>query len=368
MRMSEDRLTILVLTYNRYPRLTRLLRYVSSVQVPYKIRLLDSSTDPFPKSELQEPMDRIGVERRQYDASLSPIAKVFEGLKEVSTPYAVLWADDDFLVPRSLESGVRFLNQNPDYSIVHGESALFQMEHQGHQKAIRWIEPYPQRSLTDSKASRRLLDHLGGHYSVVFYSIHRTENLRKNMSLGFRHGFDRDARAELLSGSLSVIQGKTKKMDCLYMLREVHSEMGSLHEGDEGKGFEVLGWVTKPDFPSESRRFQDCLAQELAEADGIGMEEARGIVKRAFWSYLAREITEECGRFSESKAVRRSGWIGAARRSPVLRAAWHQIRPFLPGAEPELSLAALSRPTSKHHADFILIYRAISQQIGMGYS
>lgn len=354
-----DQLTILVLTYNRYPRLLRLLKYVSSAGLPYAIHVLDSSSDPISSSELRGMLNHQGISYRKYDPAIPSMAKVTEGLREVVTPYVVLWADDDFLVPRSFEEGIRFLGANPDYSVVHGESGLFRVVSRGSRNAIQWIEPYPQRSIAHPTAAERLLAHLGRHYSVVYYSIHRTENLKKNMNHCRRYGFDH-ARGELLSGSLSVIQGKTKSLDCLYMLREVHPEMTSATENG-GRKFDVLDWMTQTNFHSQYQQFLTCLGMELSEADGIEQPQAESIVKQAFLSYLARVIAEDYEQPFEPKPMLKSRLRELAQGLPMLRSIWYRVRPFLPGMEPELSLQALRRSTDRHHADFERIEEAVTR-------
>ncbi len=352
-------LTILILTYNRYPRLLRLLNYVASVRLPYEIHLLDSSSDPLPPGPLQGFLGNPGIRYRKFGSTLPPIAKVSEGLSQVRSPYVVVWADDDFLVPRSLEEGIRFLEEHPDYSVVHGESGLFRLGSGNAISEIRWIEPYPQRSLDDPAASERLMTHLSRSYSVVFYSIHRTGNLKRNMDLcrelEFSYGW-----GELLSGSLSVVQGKTKKLDRLYMLREVHSGMDTWNL--TGKKFSRLSWITEPDFSSKYQQFHHALSGELARQDRIGLEEAEDLVKQAFWLYLANAVLKGWGRRSgRGQAAFGRRLRQAAQDFPILRGAWLRVRRFIPGMEPELSLQALRRSTDRHHADFERIEEAVTR-------
>ncbi len=351
-------LTILIITFNRYPRLRRLLKYISSIRVPYEIHVLDSSSDLPPTGELETLLNHPGIRYQKFEATLPPIAKVSEGLGRVKTPYVVVWADDDFMVPRSLEEGARFLEGHSDYSIVHGESALFRLESEGPRNEIRWIEPYPQRSLTHETASERLRTHLSRSYSVVFYSIHRTENLKKNMdlcrNLEFSYGW-----GELLSGSLSVVQGKTKKLNQLYMLREVHSGMDTWNL--TGKKFSRLSWITEPDFSAKYQQFHQHLSAELSSRDGIGPDQAQEIVEQSFWLYLANAILKGWGRSSAQGRVMLSQRLReAARHVPVLRRVWYPIRRFLPRMEPELSLQALRRSRNRYHVEFQPIEQAVA--------
>jgi hypothetical protein len=88
---------------------------------------------------------------------------------------------------------------------------------------------------------------------------------------------------ELLSCCLSIIRGKAKELDCLYLIRQAHDERLFVPD--------AYDWITSPDWLPSYQIFCDCLMEELAQQDGISVDEAPGEVKGAFWSYLARALT-----------------------------------------------------------------------------
>ncbi|PIQ84372.1 MAG: hypothetical protein COV75_02340, partial [Candidatus Omnitrophica bacterium CG11_big_fil_rev_8_21_14_0_20_63_9] len=118
-------LTILVPTYNRSQLLARLLRYYEACGAPYPMRILDSSDEPATLPALSAPAGRVTQVR--YDAHTLPTTKLFDGLSQVTTPYVVVWADDDLMVPSSIAACAAFLDGHPEASVAHGYSELFQV-------------------------------------------------------------------------------------------------------------------------------------------------------------------------------------------------------------------------------------------------
>lgn len=363
-RLLSDQLTVLIPTYNRYPRLRRLLRYVRSVDLPYRVTVLDSSSDSMDLGELREGLSDSRISHVRYEPSISPVAKLADGLRRVATPYVVVWADDDFLVPAALGEGVRFLEGHRDYSVVHGQAGLFRVASNRDSAAMQWVAPYRQPSLTQETASERLRDHLR-HYSVIAYSIHRTESMKKNMECCRTYGFGY-TWGELAGGSLSVIQGKVKQLNDLYMLRETHPGMDSWREPSQP--FDVFDWVTDPMFPITYDAFRRCLAAELARQDGISVGRAEAVVKEAFWSYVATVLTVKWqAQYGRRQSQARDRLREAAARLPALRQGGRRLQALLQRYREPLSLPALLHPSSPYHADFMPIYQMVTKEVEAGW-
>jgi hypothetical protein len=261
------------------------------------------------------------------------------------------------MIPRVLEEGVCVLEHDRDTSIVHGPSGLFRVE----EDRIQWVSPYLQRSITDPTASARLCNYLQP-YSVTFYSIHRTEALKRNLHLVLQHGLDWHTWGELALGSLAVIQGKARTLARLYVLREGHNGMGSVLD-ERQRAVDPFDWLTDTAFSSQRgtyEAFRDCLVPELVRQDGIDTNQAREVVKRAFWSYLVPQMMEKWSGRNGCETV--AGWDRVreiARCVPGLRSAWRTARGTLPWRQHEISLDTLLHPASRYHDDFMPIYRAI---------
>lgn len=354
---SPAQLTIVVTTYNRYPRLLRLLRYAATVNSSYPILVLDSSHQPIRSPELEARLSGSKVEHVRYAPTLHPFAKTLQGLRRVSTPYVVLWADDDLMAPRTLDAAVNVLETSPGHSLAQGQVALFKVATSLRGREIQWIDPYPAQAIAEANGATRLRAYLS-QYAMIFYAVHRTELIRRNFErccaheLGYFWG-------ELLLGSLSVIQGKVEVLRRLQLLREAHAGMDSFNES--GGRMDVFDWVTGRDFSRSYVVFRGCLAEELAQRDGIAFSRAHASVKEAFWGYLLRALGKgrsEAGSQGRMIAPRSNAWVETARRLPGLRSTWRALRTTRMPSQ-ELTVEAMRRPHSPYHEDFLPMERAI---------
>lgn len=366
MTARSQPLTIVVMTYNRYSQLLRLLRYAVSVQSPYPMVVLDSSSDTAP-GELPKWLRAAGAQYRTSDTTIPPMHKLRDGLSRVSTPYVVQWADDDFLVPGSLAQGVQWLASHPDYSVAHGHGALFLMEESG-DRLVPACMPYWQRAILQDTAVQRLRDQLG-HHSVLNYSIHHTADLMRHVELCCRYEFGY-TWAELVLGALAVIQGKAMKMDRLYLVKEAHAGTDAwwawlrrVEQAGRALAPDVFDWVTEESFPSKYAAFRDCLAGALSQQDGIAFDQAQGLVKEACWSYVANVLAKKRPRREEAqRRTLRARVRAAARQVPAARSAWRMVQSWLSRYD-QMCLPALLRHSSPYHDDFMPIYQALTTTI-----
>ncbi len=356
--MSEVRelLTILVTTYNRYTRLQRLLRYWRRVPTGCPVVILDSSSDAIDPS-IPAACAELGAQLTRFAPSTPPMEKMCAGLAGVTTPYAVFWADDDFLVPESLREAVRFLESHDDRVAVHGEAALF-MTGQPDQPGSVACMPYRQRSLTDATAAERIADHFQ-YYSVLNYATHRTAALRRHVELCAAHGFGY-AWGELALGGLSAASGRVTKLPGLYLLKETHADMDSWNP--VGHRLTVCDWMTGRSFAEQYPAFCECLGQAVAERDGLSLDDGRRLVRVALWTYLAGQInTEIRDAVAPSTGRRRAhAWRSWLAKIPGLRA----LRRALRDAEPaNMTTAGMLRPRSPYHDAFAPVWYAIAKSV-----
>lgn len=357
--------TVLVPTHNRYPFLLRLLQYYRDLGAPFPMRVLDSSSDPADSAQLQMLMSALDVDWRRYDAHTLPTPKLYDGIRGVTTPYVVLWADDDLMVPRTIAAGAEFLEAHRDFSVTHGRSGLFELMtmHGGH--LIVNTCRYPQPSYLDATAADRLL-HYFQESTTLFYSVHRTPNLTKNLERCLSAGLGdwkrqgtflhrSDVWVEQLLGCLALIQGKAQSLDGLYMMRERHAGVDSWEDLEHRLDF--FEFVTSASFARGYQAFSRCLSSALIEA-GISIRDAEGAVKRAAWAWCGDRLVRKWrARYCQPHRATQQRWQGVLRRAPRLRRLWRTVRSRLPAQE--WMLEALLRPSWPYHEDFMPIYQAI---------
>lgn len=349
----SDKVTVLVPTKNRSDFVLRLLHYYRSLKFRGSILVGDSS-DPEHRKEVER---AISLAKRELRVSYSehPPSNNAECVRSllqvVSTPYVALLPDDDFLVPASLYRCAEFLDRAPEYSAAHGVAVLFTLDRAGPYGRVKGVSQYWQRPIEQDTAEHRLLDHLD-HYSVTLFSVHRTNQMRL-MYQNTNALRDKTFVAEIVPCCLSVILGKVKELDCLYLVRQVHAQRYLLPD--------LFDWLTSPDWFQSYEIFRDCLSEALAQQDDIGTDKARKVVKQAFWLYLAKGLNHKWqARYRKEENGTRSYWREVARRVPGLLRVGHKLRSAISSQGSEMSLPALLYPSSSYHADFMPIYRVVN--------
>jgi len=332
-------LTILIPTMNRSDFLIRLLKYYSDTGYKHWIFIGDSSGAYHmerTKNAIHGLEVKLKIIYREYP-DLSNKKCMQQMLIEVSTPYAVYIADDDFLVPNGLEQCIYFLKKNPSYNSVHGIANTFSLQSSGPQGDFSNSYSYRLPSIEAETASQRTLDYLN-NYSVTQFCVHTIDSWRA-MYKDVASLNDRSFAEELLPCCLSVIQGKVKQLDCLYLLRQVHNTRYELPDINE--------WINHPNWNPSYKTFRDCLAEKLARQDDITLNKAKDIVEEAFRSYL-----------NNRKNNMISARLGkAARYVPGMKQVLAYFKHKRSG---NLSLPMLLNPNSPYHSDFMPVYHAVT--------
>ncbi len=358
-----DALTIVIPTRNRTRYLERLLMYFSSTHNPYRIIIGDSS-DPGPlqatRELIQRYSDTLKIEQRPFPPRphLPPgqdgIECVATLLAQAQTPYALYMADDDFIVTEALEKGVRFLEDHPDYCAVNGDAILVGLKRQGEEMVVVGTSDYLQRGFEAERASDRITDHLV-HFGATEFCIKRTAQIRESfqavVSLGINNLFE-----EIFVNCLTMINGKVKKLDQLYMVRQGHAGQTSANS------LSMFDWVVSPAFSSQFSKVVEYLAEKLAAKDQIPLDTARKVLRNGLWFYLAdglkRRWEQFCQPLEEKKPLKKMQL--KARKIEAARLGWVQVRSLIPDRKGRMLLPALQRSTSPFHSAFKPIFNLIS--------
>lgn len=331
----------MITTMNRSDFLIRLLNYYATVGFKYCISIGDSSNAKHvekAKKAINNLEGKLKIIYTEYPG-LNDVECMKKVLESVSTPYAVNLADDDFLIPNSLEKCLIFLENNPSFSSAHGVGIVFNLHSSGAfgQFANIIINRLP--SIEADTASNRISDYLE-NYCVNMFSLHRTGNWQAMIkdSSSFH---DRSFGGELFPCCLSVIQGKVKQLDCFYLMRQNHDARSKLPSKDE--------WINSPNWNAAYNIFIDNLAEEISQKDDISFDEAKGIVKQAFDSYLN----------SQTKSIIYARIGKVARYVPGMN---YLITHFKQKQFGDFSLSTLLNPSSPYHKDFMPVYNIITRQ------
>lgn len=274
----QDRVTIIIPTYNRYPLLLRLLKYYESYAFLGRFCVFDSSSCEKVPPALQLILNSRHIDYYRYEPDIIPIQKICQGINDarIDTPYTVFCADDDFAMPNGIQQSVDFLEKNSDFTIAHGHYIHFWTE--GDNRSFRWRPGYPYVSNTSSDPESRFLSHFT-NYVPTFYAVHRTDFLK--MILNETIKFTSEVRfGELLPSMLALIYGKMKHLDVLYCARD--SQPGSAG-GRSSKN--MPDFVREGTFDEKYSKFKDCLATHLSKQFQSNID-AEKIIDKAMDLYL----------------------------------------------------------------------------------
>jgi glycosyltransferase domain-containing protein len=222
-----DKLTIIITTYKRYGYLKRLLSFFSLYQSIPKLIILDSSPD-YPKDpKLVKLLSQDNVNWVRYDSNIFFVKKISEGGIHIKTEFAVLCADDDFLIPSALAKCIKFLSENHDFSSAHGLNFNHSSYESGFRRMALYLLNDKDLSSDSNNSGVRVNDYLLGKSGggTPYYAVHRTLlfNLIWNETAKY---ISDQGLSELFPCSLSLIYGKMKIIPVFYSSREINNYNG----------------------------------------------------------------------------------------------------------------------------------------------
>jgi len=346
-------LTIVIATKNRSEYLDRLLKYYEAVQSPYQIMIGDSSTEEYignNRALVKNYAHSLRI--THYELPGEDVARCHQLLSQkITTPYCACVADGAFLVLSGLKKAVAFLENNNEYSMAQGLGLLFSIDNTGPYGNIQTLGEYMSMpgSLEQQSASQRLIDHIN-HYTVTMYCVYRLNVWQKIWVFSHRQ-MELNFSGELLPCALSVLYGKVKKLDCLYIIRHMHSKRTSLLSG--------LDWLVSPDWRDSYLVFNEALVGELMKLESLSQQEAQVIVKKAFlafvWATIQQDYSGQYQHYGVKDTLKRQ-----LKGIPGMKKLVDGFRANL-NARNHLALSSLLRQTSKHYEDFMPIYKIITK-------
>jgi len=164
----NELLTVVLITHNRPAFLRRAVKYYSSL--PCRIMVLDSTPER-PEGDFSA-VDYHHVPQFAYWGMQ---AKLAYGVEQLSTPYMVLAADDDFIVFDSLCESVGFLQANRDYGMCHGYCLMYLAKADGVNYYRR--DKKVQEDYSSERAQDRVIDYMS-QYIPPFYAVTRTDLMK----------------------------------------------------------------------------------------------------------------------------------------------------------------------------------------------
>lgn len=267
-------LTLIYPVFQREAYLRRLLAYLDGRFADVEILIADDSpAEQMPRriAIVNEYRDRLRITHHICDRRMTLIEKISHATELVKTPYAAIGADDDYFIPSTVRQAVGYLQEHPDYSVAHGYALTFSVK----DGKMDMVVEYPQQQTINCQVpSLRYLKHISD-YAPTWYSVHRAENLRDCWAHAAKLNGDLEF-GEILPSCLSLIQGKAKRFDELYLIRQ----------GDAPRHYVVDmfdKWFTGEKWAKFYSVYVQSLSDELVRQEAIAQSDAVYAIEKGFW-------------------------------------------------------------------------------------
>lgn len=286
-------ITIIIPTYNRPDYLKRILDYYGESGKDFTFVVADSSSKENKqknKAVIESFPDLLVNYLSDYSEKINPWYKFEDALKSVATKYTVFCGDDDFVVPDGMKKAANFLEQNSDYAVAHGNYIGFFAKNNYFEWKV--VSNFQSIELPDAKS--RMEEHLSDYSISTFYGVHRTDFLK--MIFEETRKFTDDNRfGELLPSILTLIYGKMKKLDVLYVAHEIYPKSTGLITDT------IYDFKQADTFAEKYGNFKNCLANHLVKNSELQEDEAKMAVDKAMSSYLEKNYPQGLKTFLKDK-------------------------------------------------------------------
>ena len=283
------KVAILISTRNRLSFVKCLLEYYSKLNLKHKIYIGDSSDNEISEEILyyiENKYTNLDINYKVYENYRSGIAdnlKVIENLTNyVSEDFISITGDDDYLIPRTVERCVKFLEENNNYISAFGNGKYIYFKKILNKNVIEGnynIINYEQ----DSGLGR--LNAILQNYSVLSFGVHRTSEFKKAVK---NIETINEAILNELSLVLSLaILGKSKNINDNYIIRGIHPQKQILIKRNILYTMLDINWYHSYEYVINH------LSKIIEKQDCISEKNAKVKVKEMFLIYLIKVINNQ---------------------------------------------------------------------------
>lgn len=276
---------IVIPTMNRADFVIRQIQYYASVNCPHTIYLCDSSgQEDYEKikNEVDKLKDKINIIFEYLPNFTRGTADTVKHLLPmVKEKYVCYSCDDDYQIPNSLTVCAEFLENNPDYATASGYAISFRLNSNGVYGDLDRVSDCPIPDISDESAADRLLHFFSDNFVPLFY-VNRTDQFIKSHEHVSQVG-DHMIGSEFLPSALSIIAGKSKTLDCLGYIRQMHDK-----HRPQLTSLSLLKWICNSDWNDSYKIFENVVSEAISVKDNIPVEDAAKIADQAFTLQLLK--------------------------------------------------------------------------------
>ena len=274
------------------------MNYANYISLPFKIFIADGGKDIEVEKKLKNLRNYPNLDYKYfkypYDNTYSRyFNKLNNIIEKVSTSFVMLVDNDDFVVPGGITKSINFLENNPDYISCRGRIDGILIKPSSSKKDKEKYEfRYPSEDsvkLNQSRALNRLKTHLS-NYSPTFYDVHRAVNLNEAFLRLKEMDFSDLHLAELATSCISVTQGKIKRNNYPFLVRQLNPPGSSAaEENKKGNFFDRMFSKT---WSNDYNTLRLNISNRLSETDNISKSEAANFFDNYFKTLIFPEIVK----------------------------------------------------------------------------
>jgi len=340
-------------TYNRPYYLQRILDYYHKHGSDFNIIVADSSSEENKKLNKKIILSFLNLNIQyldKYPKEINPHHKFADMVNYAKEKYCVFCADDDFVTPNGIRQSVNFLENNPDFTVAHGHYITFGLKVKNdREKQFYWETRYLNKSITFSDPKNRLIKHLSEYFQPTLYGVHRTDFLKMVYKEFLKSKTDPLLFGELLPSMLTLIYGKMKSLDVLYMARQDYSRC-------PGYWPSLRDFMNKGKYDEEYVKFKECLAVHLHKKSQLSIEKSKKVIDNAMSMYIKKNCSFSYKYFLVSKikyilnVLHTPDWI--YKKIRLLHKLYKLCKKLFTSQQTDIFSASLGNPSFKYYNDF----------------
>ena len=203
---------------------------------------------------------------------------------QVSEEYCAFIGDDDFFIPSSITKCANFLSKNPDYSTAQGRACIFRLDEEDLYGEISQLHIYwDENKKAEEEELTHRLKNFSKNYWVTQFSIHRTDEFIASCK-NYHYVPDRSV-AEYLHCFSFIATGKSKFLDCLYLIRQDHPQRGKSSNSPTTSASEMF---LSNDWIQSSKIFIDTISNFIIQNGNATKGEAQQLAEKYFETVSSR--------------------------------------------------------------------------------
>lgn len=270
----ENQVAILIPTKGRPQFVIRLLDYYQSIKCPHPLYIGDASEQKY-ASMIETHILKLNISINYFNwENIGPNQTIVMLAQEAlndAVNYCAFHGDDDYFIPQSLFYAAEFLSKNPTYTTCQGRAALFTLDRTGAYGNLASVDEYWGENELNQDNPINRLKYFVDNYFVLQFSTHRTLEFL-NSSEAYML-IKNDSLGELLHCWTFAISGKSKFIDCLYLIRHSHPAANHLP---------MLDLLLKPTWSLDIENIIEALTNLLSRNEKISNDEAFKLIVNVF--------------------------------------------------------------------------------------